>query len=464
MAGSTSLPARGPETMAVLDATPDKLDMLIAAQGHHGGPDWLEALRARGRDGFRALGLPTPRAEDWRNLRLNALYGQSFTAGEGAVPMLTWAHLMPIVPKGIDCDRITMVNGRFSADLSAVGDLPEGVQVSGLADAIASDAARIEPVLGRIARGDADGFAALNQAALADGAAVIVPRGVDLSRPVHLLHHALSPRTPVVAQPRIVIDLAENARATVIEHWRGLAGETAFVNAVVEIRLARGARLNLIRLQTSGEAAFHIDRLAASVADDATLNVIQIDLGARLSRHGIDVMLDGRGATATLDGLFAIGAEQQTDTRSNVEHRHRDGRLSQTWKGVAGGRARGIFCGRVHVLPGAVGSDASMSSRNLLASRTAEILPKPELEIHADEVKCAHGATVGAISEQELFYLQSRGLDAAEGRRILTRAFAEEIVDRLPFEDFRAQVSGWVDRHMAQTVLTDAVVKEATAS
>lgn len=449
--------------MAVLDATPDKLDLLIAAQGAKTGPDWLEALRAAGRDGFRALGLPTPRQEDWRNLRLNALYGQSFAAADAAAPRLTWAHLQPIVPKGLDCDRIAMVNGVFSDELSAVGELADGVVVAGLSQALATATDRVHAVLGQVARGDRDGFAALNQAALADGAAVLVPRGVELARPVHLLHHALAPRMPVVAQPRIVIDLAENARATVIEHWRGLAGETAFVNATVEIRLGRGAKLTLIRLQTSGEKGFHIDRLASSIAADAELDMIQIDMGGRLSRHTLDVALEGRGAAAVLDGLFAIGAEQQTDTRSNVEHRARDCRLSQTWKGVAGGRARGIFNGRVHVLPGAIGTDAEMSSRNLLASREAEILPKPELEIHADEVKCAHGATVGAISEQELFYLRSRGLDAAEGRRILTRAFAEEIVDRLPFETFREQVSGWVDRHMAQTVLNETVAKEATA-
>lgn len=242
---------------------------------------------------------------------------------------------------------------------------------------------------------------------------------------------------------------------SVVEQFAGVDGQVSFTNAVSEVKAAAGASVVHYRIQQQGDAANHIHSITASVDEGASYAAFGTDLGGGIVRNGLDVDLAGADARATLDGLFVVGGRQQVDNHTRVDHHKKGGVVRQRCKGIAGGHARGVFNGKIVVHPGAVKTDAEMSSKNILLSRDAELFPKPELEIYADDVKCAHGATVGSLDRDEVFYLRARGLDEDLSRRILTRAFAQEIVDDIVIEPLRAHVAGLLDRAMARGVLEE---------
>ena len=407
------------------------LETLLDERLHAGArAGWLGRLRSDALERANALGVPTPRDEDWRFTDLAPLTQLSFQPVQQAATLDADVVRTRFIPEA--CARLVFVDGLFAPALSrlAAGD---GVVVCELQAALeGAQAATIEAHLGRLAQADNDVFAALNTAFLGHGAAVLLQAEAVAAEPVHILHvatrreqaHAIYPRTLIVAGAR--------SRLAVVEDFIGLDDAAYFSAPVTEVALGREAVVAHVRLQRESAGGFQLGCCAVSQAAGSHYKAAGVALGARLSRLDWKVLHAGPGCQSALDGLALIDGRQLADTHSTVDHAHPDGRLRQSHKCVVSGGAHAVFNGRILVRQGAQHTDAAQSLRGLLLSDRAHIDAKPQLEIFADDVKCAHGAAIGQLDPEEAFYLQSRGLSAHQARNLLTYAFAAEVIGRIP--------------------------------
>ncbi len=404
-------------------------------------PSWLTALRATAVERVGALKLPTRRDEDWRFIDLSALAAQSFhpVLGQPSFATADIAHFF------IDeaATRLVFVDGVHARELSSVGARGDrggvnGATVTTLAEALASHGAIVEAHLGRYAGFDADLFAALNTAFLHDAAVIVVPRGVVVAEPVHVLF--IASEAGVASHPRILLVAEEGGALTLIEDHVAMHEGAYLSNPVAEIALAPNSRVEHVRVQRESGAAFHVGACAVSLGHASHYHSVSVALGAKLSRLGVDVALAGEGAQCSLDGMALIGASQVADTHSYIRHLMPRGTSRQLHKAIVDGAAHAVFNGRVKVGAGAQETDSAQSSRNLLLSAKAAVDTLPQLEILADDVKCTHGATVGQLASEEVFYLRSRGLSEAAARDLLTYAFGAEVIDRIPVASLRRQL------------------------
>ena len=405
---------------------------------------WLKALRAEAVERVGALRLPTTRDEEWRFTDISLLGKTSFASALGATYLepAQVAHFF-IEEASI---RLVFVDGIYAPELSSPNGghgSHGGVVVSNLTAAIAAHAAAIKPHLGRHAPFTSDAFTAQNTAFLHDAAVVIVPRDVSVATPVHLLF--IATQKDVVSTPRCLVLAEAGSAVTVIEDYVVLyqprwQEETHFTNAVTEIVLEDNAHVTHIRVQREGSKAFHIANCAVSLGRASNYQSVSVALGARLSRYNLNVLQTADGATCALDGLTLISGRQLADTHSCMDHAHPHGTSRQLHKCIVGGSAHAVFNGKVMVREGAQRTDARQTNRNLLLTARAHIDTKPQLEIFASDVKCTHGATVGQLDSEEVFYLQSRGLTEAAARSLLTYAFGAEIIDRIPIASLKHQL------------------------
>lgn len=385
-------------------------------QGRGGFPeptvDALKRLRARALERANALTVPSVRDEDWRFTDLAPLYKGSYrpapapAAVDGA--LLAAASMTEAQLRLVYCD------GHLSAPLPT--DLPAGLSLS-----LGGDE------LGSIAGFEQDAFVALNTSYLKDAAVLRAGRDADVT--VHVLH--VSQSAQCASYPRLFLRAATGARLTVVEEFIGGEGD-ALVDAVTEIDVEAGAQVRHIKLQRQPAGQFHIGQLSARVARDGILATHCITLGARLSRHNLHIVQAGEGAHCRLDGLAVLAGRQHADTHTTMDHALPHGDSEQVHKCIVDDAARAVFNGRILVRKDAQLTNAAQQSRNLLLSERARVDTKPQLEIFADDVKCAHGATVGQLEAEELFYLRSRGLDPEAARALLTYAFAAEVIERIP--------------------------------
>jgi Fe-S cluster assembly protein SufD len=411
---------------------------------------WLADLRAAALERANALTLPTTRDEDWRFTDLSALYALAFkpaAAGARSASASIESFAVPEVSA-----RLVFVDGRYHAQLSG-GSTAAGLEVRDLASALAGGDGFLRERLAQLADHRNDAFRAINTAALADGAVIRARRNVAGAGPVQLLF--LSTQAGVATHPRVLVEAEEGAELTVLEEYAGLAADAYCVNAVTEIALGPGARVRHVRVQREAAPAFHIATSAVRVERDAHYASVSVALGARLSRHNLHVVQAGEGARIDLDGLALIHDRQLADTHSFVDHAHPNGTSRQLHKCVVGGQAHAVFNGRILVRAGAQLTNSGQQSRNLLLSRRAHVDTKPQLEIFADDVKCAHGAAIGQLEADELFYLRSRGLTEGAARNLLTYGFAAEIVDRIPI----ASVAAGLRRAVLEQTQTDVEVR-----
>lgn len=402
--------------------------------------DGLDALRRKAFDVVRAEGLPGVANENWKYSGTRELLETAYQLdGEEQ------DHAFEGVQRfELDCDRLVFVNGRYEArysnDVSACTVLP-------LQDAIASHADDISALAGAdfdvedIAN---NGFAALNAALSDNGLYIKLDRGTEIKRPLHVIFLSTEEASPLQSHPALFFDLADNARLTLIESHIGVGKAANFTNIACRGRLASGARLEHIRLLEGSDEGITEDRQVSNtfvnVGRDADYTQQSIALGQRFVRNDLRVALNEPGAHAELNGLFVCSGSQHVDNHLLVEHLAPHTTSSQVYRGVADGRGRGVFNGKVYVAKDAQKADANQASNNLLLSRGAEIDTKPELEIYADDVKCSHGATIGQLDNNMLFYLQSRGIDAETARALLIFAFVDEIVKHVPFPSIRAHL------------------------
>lgn len=402
----------------------DYLDRLL--QGHEALPEapsaWLRDLRMRAVERANELTVPTVRDEEWRFTDLSPLYKLSFRPASGKVK-LEPAQLDPwSIAEALT--RLVFVDGRYSSELSTIAP-QEGVVAGNLAEASLA-----ESHLGKLALMDDDAFVAVNTAFLGDGAFVHVARNTRVAAPVHLLFVATQKDTAVY--PRVLVVAESGAECAIIEDFVGFSDGSYLTDAVSEVHVGENARVAHVRLQRESPAAFHIGTASVGVARNAGYSSWTVSLGARISRQNLNIGQGGEGTEFSVDALTLIDGRQLADTHSSIDHAHPHGKSRQVHKTVVGGGAHAVFNGKILVREGAQQTDSGQQSRNLLLSDKARVDAKPQLEIFADDVKCAHGATVGQLEAEELFYLKSRGLDDAVARNLLTYAFAAEIIERIP--------------------------------
>jgi Fe-S cluster assembly protein SufD len=405
---------------------------------------WLSALRREAHERVGVLPLPSTRDEEWRFTDISYFTKMAFAPAQSATPLEVADVAHFFIEEA--SNRLVFVDGIYAPKLStAKTDLaPDtGVVVSNLTAALAAHASKLAPHLGRHAGFDNNAFTAQNTASLQDAAVLVVPRDVAVAAPVHLLF--IATQKDVVSTPRCLVVADAGSAVTVIEdyvvfyqpRWQE---EPHFTNAVTEITLADNARVNHVRVQREGSHAFHVAQCAVSLGRGSNYQSVSVALGARISRYNLNVLQEGDGATCALDGLTLISGRQLADTHTLIDHAKPHGSSHQLHKCIVGGSAHAVFNGKVMVREGAQRTDAQQSNRNLLLTGKAHIDTKPQLEIFASDVKCTHGATVGQLDSEEVFYLQSRGLPEAAARNLLTYAFGAEVIDRIPVASLKRQL------------------------
>ncbi len=419
----------------------------LAALARVGGPDWLEKGRRSALAGFLKQGLPTPRDEDWKYTSLAHLETTGFHAPDDAAMPMPIMEDYPGAQLGFIDDTLVWQDTT----------LPRGWldTLANVLDGPAGEAMAMQ--LNRLAGNGA--LSQLNSALWRDGACLHVPAGERPRQPIFLSFAAAEPG--VMLHPRVLVVMEPGSDAVLVEHFTSeLAASAYWQNPVTEVVLGRGARLTHIKLTEEGPDATHTGRIAAHLDRDSDYRTLSISLGGRLAHHDIGVDLAGEGAATRLDGLFIVAGRAQADHRLLVTHAAPHTTSRETYRGVAAGRGRGVFDGRVVVLAGALHSDALQSSRNLLLSPFAEIDAKPQLEIYADEVKCGHGATVGQLDPAQLFYLQSRGIAADAAKAMLLTGFANQALDLLDDTGLR----DWLEPRLLASLAaaTESHVRETT--
>jgi Fe-S cluster assembly protein SufD len=406
-----------------------------SAAGHD--QEWLRSIRRSAIARFSELGFPTTRDEDWRFTNVAPIAETSFRLTRDGRGGLASRDLDPFVFSGLACRRLVFVNDRYVPQLSSLEDLPKKLRITGLAQALASDGHLLEPHLARYADYQHDAFSALNTAFTADGAYVHIPRGTVLEQPVHLLYVSTSAPAPTMTHPRNLVLLGDGCEASVVEEYVSLGGVVYFSNAVTEAVVGENSILHHYLIERESHRAFNVSTLRVEQGRNSSVESHSVLLGGALVRNNIHVVMSGEGGDCLINGLFMGKGSQHLDNYMKVEHASPHCNSRQFYHGVLDDKSRGVFHGRIVVHKGAQKTDAKQTNRNLLLSEEAQMDTKPQLEIYADDVKCTHGATIGQIDEDALFYLRSRGIADASARRLLLYAFANESLQRMKIGQIR---------------------------
>jgi Fe-S cluster assembly protein SufD len=414
---------------------------------------WLELVRGSAMDRFEQLGFPSVRDEEWKYTNFASLARENFvpaTASDEisgdvnkfAYPETATAHLV-------------VVNGFLREDLSIKTGLESVVAIDLFnAGADARYNKIVRKYLARNAGYHNNGLTALNTAFLQSGVFILIPKNAELETPIQITFVANASAQSSANFPRVLIVAEENSSATVIENFVSNGDERYFTNATAEIVVKDGARLDHYRLQRESHHAFHVSTTSAELGLASRYNTTSINLGAQLARHDVSVVMDHEGAETSVDGLYMVGPDQHTDTHSVIDHKQPHCNSHQLYKGILDGNGRAVFNGKIFVREGAQKTDAMQTNKNLLLSDKARVDTKPQLEIFADDVKCAHGAAVGQIDPDELFYLETRGITPELGRSLLTYGFAEEVIGRIKFSSIRAELDEIVLRQLHTSLET----------
>ena len=412
----------------------------LASMPAPAGPRWLQDLRERGAARFSALGFPTVRDEEWRFTNVAPVSTGEFRLADGAA-QITEKQLSGLL-YGDAPFRLVVVNGRYRPELSRVQGLPAGVRVGSLAAVtngdLAADSETVQRYLGQLADLGARAFDALNTARLDDGAFVHIPDGAVVTEPLQVMFVSSGETAgaATVSHPRLLLVVGSQAQIKLVETYVGWGGRY-FVNALTEVFVGENAVLDHYKVQEESADAFHIASMHVHASRSATFSSHSFAIGGKLVRNDAVAILDGEGAECTLNGLYLADGDRLVDNHTTIDHAKAHCPSHEIYKGILGGRARAVFNGKIIVRPDAQKTNAKQTNRALLLSDSASINTKPQLEIFADDVKCTHGAAIGQIDEDAIFYLRARGLTLAEARDMLIHAFAGEILDRVQIEPLK---------------------------
>jgi Fe-S cluster assembly protein SufD len=400
-------------------------------------PAWLKERRERAAQRFADVGFPTVRLEDWRFTNVAPIADAKFPPAQGVFTQAPALVASVHVPGAV---RLAICNGEFVPALSDLGTLPKGLQIVGLRDGARDGADGLERHLARTFDLNAHPFAALNTAFLDDGVAVFIARGAAIETPIHLVTVTGSDTGAVTSNSRVLVVAGEHSQARIAHTFTGVAGASYFTNSVVEVVVGDGANVDYYTDQRESESAFHVANLQAQVAARGVFASHAYLTGARIMRHDIGIALTGEGADCTMNGVYLADGDRLMDTHTSLDHAMPHCTSHELYKGILAGKARAVFNGRIIVRLDAQKTDAKQTNRALLLSDEATINSNPQLEIFADDVKCTHGAAVGQLDEEAMFYLMARGLSRVAARDLLLHAFAGEVLDGLKIPALREQI------------------------
>jgi Fe-S cluster assembly protein SufD len=415
-------------------------------------PAWLRSIRKAAIDRFAELGFPTTKNEEWKYTSVAPIARVPFQpvwAGEQISPEAG----EPVAPPSTeaDCSRLVFVDGRFSPDFSSLGTLSSGVKVSSLSQALENGAVPLEAHLARHADFQDHAFVALNTAFIEDGAFIEIARETVVEKAIYLVYISSAPEgKPVVSHPRNLIVVGRGAQATFVESYLGTNGTAYFTNAVTEVVVGENATVDYAKIEEEGEQAFHVATVHFHQQRSSAVHSTSIQFGGSLVREDMRTVLDGEGCESTLNGLYVIGGRQHVDNHTTIDHAKPHCGSRELYKGVLDGQATGVFNGKIIVRKDAQKTDSKQSNKNLLLSRDSVINTKPQLEIYADDVKCTHGATIGQIDQEAVFYLRSRGIGLDEARAMLTQAFASDVIGKIRFAPLRDRLKDTLLERLAE--------------
>jgi len=415
------------------------------------GLDWLDDLRVGGIRKFETLGLPTPKLEDWKYTRLAPLEDWAFQANPERAAGSYQGPVPTLFAGASENPRLVFENGRLLPEKSSLDNLPEGLTVRPTLDVLKDNPDWLKTRLGSMVGDQGQAMQALNLALLDGGYVIAVKSGVIIEKPVEIVFLRGGLDHAVYSNPRNYIDMAENSALTVISHHSGLGTGAYFANAVTEINISDGARLNHYRVQDENRDATHLLSVYVDIGKDATYESFGLSIGGRLSRTEIHARLLGRGGHVAINGAYMMRGSEHCDNTTVIDHLAPDTTSREVFKGVLDDQSRAVFQGRIIVHPDAQRINGHQLSKALLLSDEAEMDAKPELEIYADDVKCSHGATTGQLDETELFYLRSRGIPEALARNMLIRSFLAEAVQEISDTDIQEamvdRIMHWLPAH-----------------
>jgi Fe-S cluster assembly protein SufD len=400
-------------------------------------PAWVKERRERAAKRFAEAGYPTVRHEDWRFTNVAPIADARFPLAKGVFKQAPSLVDAVNVPGAV---RLTICNGEFVPALSDLSALPKGLKITGLRDGARDNADGLEQHLAKTFDHSAHPFAALNTSFLDDGIAVFVAKGAVIETPIHIVTLTGSDSGAVAAHPRVLVVAGENSQARIAQTFIGAEGAASFTNSVAEVVVGEGAVIEYYTDQRESESAFHVANLQAQVLAKGVFASHAFLIGAKITRHDIGIALKGEGADCTMNGVYLADGDRLMDTHSSLDHATAHCTSHELYKGILAGKARAVFNGRIIVRIDAQKTDAKQTNRALLLSDEATINSNPQLEIFADDVKCTHGAAVGQLDEEAMFYLMARGLTRIDARDMLLHAFAGEVLDGLKIPALREQI------------------------
>ena len=413
-------------------------------------PHWLKTRRLEAITRFAELGFPTTHDEEWRFTNLAPLTRLSFDPPGASDSVPAPADLGSLARDDLRATRLVFLNARFSREHSSLGDLPPGVRIQGLAEFLNGETAPVEAALARYAGGQQEAFAALNLAFLKDLALVVLPANAVVEQPIHLDFFSWGGEQPVISHPRCLVLAGANSQARIVETYSGKADSIYFTNAVTELVAEDGAVVEHYKLQQESVRAFHIATMQFHLGRSSTVSSHSISLGGSLVRNHVNAVLDGEGAEATLNGFSLTTDAQHVDNHTSIDHAKPHCNSFELYKGILDDRSRGVFNGRIIVRPNAQKTDSKQTNQNLLLSEEALVNTNPQLEIYADDVKCTHGATIGQLDPEAVFYMQSRGVPREDARQLLTFAFANDITSQIRIEPLRSRLEKTLFHRLAE--------------
>jgi Fe-S cluster assembly protein SufD len=415
-----------------------------------GAAAWTAPLRRSAIERFEAIGFPTARLEDWKYTSVKPIINARFKLpGEYEPNGLTASSLQKIPLTDGESPLLVFVNGRFAADLSLTDGLPDGVTALSMAEALEDAREKVGSHLARYADSQDRAFTALNTALMKDGLFLDVPSGEVVRDPIHLLFISTSSAGgPIMAHPRNILLAGDGSQFTLVETYISMGTGSYLTNTVTEIVAGDHAVIDHYKVQREDESAFHVGAIDARLGRNATFTSHSVSLGGALVRNDLNVRMSEEGGDCTLNGLYVLGGSQHVDNHTIIDHAKPHCSSREIYKGVLYGNSRGVFDGKIIVRPDAQKSDARQVNNNLLLSDDALVDTKPQLEINADDVKCAHAATIGQLDQDALFYLRSRAVDLERARDLLIHGFVNEMLDRIRLESVRADLDGLLHRRL----------------
>lgn len=427
---------------------------------------WPTQRRTDALEYLKTHGFPTRRTEQWKYTDVSPITRRKFTLGKHSAARIDDALVEKLRFSRLNCHELVFINGSFCAELSrnlSLPRLPVGAAVCALQSERDGNAELLERYFGNEYIGHA--FTALNTAFLNDGVLVHVPDGMEIAAPIHIIHlggredETQPSQSSTMSHPRNLIALGRQAGASIIETYAGVPDSEYFTNSHTSILTQAGARLDYYKIQQESARAYHIGKTRISQQADSRVDCHALSLGGKLARWDIDVELNEPGAEINLNGLYLTSNRQHVDNHTLVEHKQPHTTSNEHYRGIMNGRSQAVFNGKVIVHEQAQKTEAHQSNANLLLSADAEVDTKPELEIYADDVKCSHGATVGRLDENMLFYLRSRALDEDTARSLLTYAFADEIIRDIKFPEIRERLEHSIAGELPDTDLIEEFIQ-----